>query len=162
MWAPQSAGLARYIYQHLEELTIVCGYIEPAAWKELREAAEWKLLRCLKISCHYACQLTNVMQLVYVHGANLCELNVSFCGLDLNAVSELVKGCWPLLRSVVLLESAGHSMAPAMVKTSTLSTAGVKCLLSGVWPLLSCLAVSPSDRKAAAYLLSGITELIRD
>lgn len=89
-------------------------------------------------------------QLEQAKWCSLHALDILWCALDFEAISELSRGQWPLLHSLVVCERTEFYWPIASVKR----------LLDGAWPLLTKLVLSPSDCEAAAFLLSGSTELL--
>ena len=89
-------------------------------------------------------------QLVQANCCNLHVLDISCCALSFEAVSELSRGRWPLLHSLVACENSLFFWP----------TDSVKRLLDGRWPFLTKLVPSPSDCEAAAFLLSDRSELL--
>ena len=131
----------------LKVLSIYYCYFSVAAMVELVKAV-WGLLRHVYFSdCRIGA--AGVAQLVQA-SSNLQVLDISCCAWNFGAVSELIRGQWPLLHSLSLCEKA-----PVLWLTVS-----VERLLDGTWPVLSKLVLSPSDCEAAAFLLSGRTENI--
>lgn len=104
---------------------------------------------CLRI-CSILISATGITQLVEAHWPSLSQLELFFCKLDADTVSELVWGDWPLLCNLVLVEAPTSSMC--------LSTGNAERLLDGFWSLLNQLVLSPFDCQAVAYLLSTSRE----
>ena len=141
-------SLSKVHFPVLEVLKICVVCLNAAAMAELAKAA-WELL-CHVTFSDFQMEAASVVQLVQANRQNLHTLHISHCRLKLDAVSELQRGRWPMLRSLTLLETW-----PCLWPTSS-----VECLLGGVWPLLDKLLLSPSDYAAAAFLLSGSTEVL--
>ena len=150
--AEGAALCTRLSEAHLPVLETLAFYacLDAAALTELVDAARETLKHMTFFCCPMAMGNPCVAQLVQAHCSNLHVLNISCCTLNLEAVSELSRGQWPLLHSLVVCETPLFFWPRDSVKR----------LLDGRWPVLSKLVLSPSDCEAAAFLLSGSPELL--
>ena len=139
--------LSRVHLPVLDTLVIDECRLDAAAIAELVKAA-WELLRHVQFS-RIPIGAAGVAQLVQANWHNLQVLDISCCALSFEAVLELTRGQWPLL----------HTLFACETEEFLWPTASVKCLLDGVWPVLSEVVLSPSNCGDAAFLLSGSSDI---
>ena len=134
----------------LTDLNLSLAYMRNGAMTELMQG-NWTNLRRLSLSNNYV-NAPAVAHLVEASLPNLEELslmNSLFEDIE-EAVAQLSKGKWPLLRALDL---------QADELSCFLNVHCVTCLLGGDWPLLESLFLSTEDLKAVAVLLSGSSVL---
>ncbi len=137
----------------LTDLNLSLANLGSSAMTELMQG-DWTNLRRLGLSNNYL-KAPAVAHLVEAPLPNLEELSL-MNGLCINieeAVVQLSKGKWPLLRALDV---------QADVLQFSLDVHCVTCLLMGDWPLLENLFLSTADLEAVAVLLSGSSVLFGD
>jgi len=137
----------------LTDLNLSLANLGSSAMSELMQG-DWTNLRRLGLSNNYL-KAPAVAHLVEAPLPNLEELSLmnSLCVNIEEAVVQLSKGKWPLLRALNV---------QAELLQFSLDVHCITCLLMGDWPLLENLFLSTADLEAVAVLLSGSSVLFGD
>ncbi len=137
----------------LTDLNLSFAEMRNGAMTELMQG-NWTNLRRLSLSNNYV-NAPAVAHLVEASLPNLEELSLmnSLFENIVEAVAQLSKGKWPLLRALDLRANELNCF---------LGVHCVTCLLVGDWPLLESLFLSTADLEAVAVLLSDSSVLFGD